>query len=117
MCKITVCNTSLICYFKGIKPAPRGVPQIEVEFKIDANGILIVSAKDLDTGNSETLTINADNGRLSPEEITRMLQEAEKEKEKDDLIREYKEVYVSTCINYKYKYVKIILYNKNFRTK
>jgi heat shock protein 5 len=77
----------------GIKPAPRGVPQIEVEFKIDSNGILIVSAKDLDSGNSQTLEITQDNGRLTQQEIEKMIKIAEQEKERDDLIREFKENY------------------------
>jgi len=59
----------------GIPPAPRGVPQIEVTFDIDANGIVHVSAKDLGTGNEQKVTIKSDSG-LSPDEINRMVQEA-----------------------------------------
>ena len=62
----------------GIPPAPRGVPQIEVTFDIDANGILNVSALDKTTGNSNRITITNDKGRLSKEEIDRMVEEAEK---------------------------------------
>ncbi|KAL3671480.1 Luminal-binding protein 3 [Phytophthora oleae] len=60
----------------GLPPAPRGVPQIEVTFEIDANGILQVSAEDKGTGKAETITITAEKGRLSQEEIDRMVQEA-----------------------------------------
>lgn len=62
----------------GIPPAPRGVPQIEVTFALDANGILTVSATDKGTGKSESITITNDKGRLSKEEIERMVEEAEK---------------------------------------
>lgn len=67
----------------GIPPAPRGVPQIEVTFEIDANGILQVSAADKGTGKSEKITITADKGRLSQEEIERMVREAEEFAEED----------------------------------
>ena len=72
----------------GIPPAPRGVPQIEVTFEIDANGILKVSAQDKGTGKSESITIVNDKGRLSEEEIERMLKEAEEFADED---REFKE--------------------------
>nr|P53623.2 RecName: Full=Heat shock protein 70 2 [Ogataea angusta]AAB63968.1 heat shock protein 70 homolog [Ogataea polymorpha] len=68
----------------GIPPAPRGVPQIEVTFDIDANGILNVSAVEKGTGKSEKITITNDKGRLSQEEIERMVSEAEKYKEEDE---------------------------------
>ena len=61
----------------GIPPAPRGVPQIEVTFEIDANGIMVVSAEDKGTGNKEKITITNDNNRLSPEDIERMMNEVE----------------------------------------
>ncbi|KAI3629294.1 hypothetical protein MIR68_012671, partial [Amoeboaphelidium protococcarum] len=64
----------------GIPPAPRGVPQIEVTFDIDANGILNVSASDKTTGRSNKITITNDKGRLSQEDIERMVSEAEKYK-------------------------------------
>jgi heat shock 70kDa protein 1/2/6/8 len=64
----------------GIPPAPRGVPQVEVTFDIDANGILNVSAADKTTGKSNRITITNDKGRLSKEEIERMVEEAEKYK-------------------------------------
>ena len=64
----------------GIPPAPRGVPQVEVTFDIDANGILNVSAADKTTGKSNRITITNDKGRLSKEEIERMVNDAEKYK-------------------------------------
>jgi L1 cell adhesion molecule like protein len=72
----------------GIPPAPRGVPQVEVTFDIDSNGILNVSAEDKSTGKSNTITITNDKGRLNKEEIDRMVSEAEKYKEADDQQRE-----------------------------
>ena len=68
----------------GIPPAPRGVPQIEVTFDLDANGIMNVSAVEKGTGKSNKITITNDKGRLSKEEIERMLAEAEKYKEEDE---------------------------------
>jgi len=72
----------------GIPPAPRGVPQIEVTFEIDANGILQVSAEDKGTGKAEKITITAEKGRLSEEEIERMVQEAEEFAEEDKKVKE-----------------------------
>ncbi|KAL1020835.1 hypothetical protein UPYG_G00005310 [Umbra pygmaea] len=72
----------------GIPPAPRGVPQIEVTFDIDANGILNVSAVDKSTGKENKITITNDKGRLSKEEIERMVQDADKYKAEDDAQRE-----------------------------
>ena len=68
----------------GIPPAPRGVPQINVCFDIDANGILNVTAEDKASGKSEKIVITNDKGRLSKEEIERMVQDAEKYKEEDE---------------------------------
>ncbi|EDO19564.1 hypothetical protein Kpol_1018p97 [Vanderwaltozyma polyspora DSM 70294] len=68
----------------GIPPAPRGVPQIEVTFDIDANGILNVSAVEKGTGKSNKITITNDKGRLSKEDIDRMVSEAEKFKAEDE---------------------------------
>jgi len=68
----------------GIPPAPRGVPQIEVTFDIDANGILNVSACDKSTGKQNKITITNDKGRLSKEEIERMVNDAEKYKAEDE---------------------------------
>ena len=72
----------------GIPPAPRGVPQIEVTFEIDANGILQVSAEDKGTGKAEKITITAEKGRLSTEEIERMVQEAEEFAEEDKKVKD-----------------------------
>jgi len=71
----------------GIPPAPRGVPQIEVTFEIDANGILQVAASDKGTGKAEKITITADKGRLSEEEIERMVREAEEFAEEDKAVQ------------------------------
>ncbi|KAK3683467.1 heat shock protein 70 family [Podospora appendiculata] len=68
----------------GIPPAPRGVPQIEVTFDIDANGIMNVSALEKGTGKTNQIVITNDKGRLSKEDIERMLSEAEKFKEEDE---------------------------------
>jgi len=75
----------------GLPPAPRGVPQIEVSFDIDANGIVNVSAKDLGTGKSQAMTITGGSA-LSKEEIDRMMREAEQHAEEDKKRREDAEV-------------------------
>ena len=62
----------------GIPPAPRGVPQIEVSFEIDVNGIMRVAAKDMGTGNQEKIEIKSEQNRLKPEDIQRMVEDAEK---------------------------------------
>ncbi|CAH1786177.1 unnamed protein product [Owenia fusiformis] len=72
---------------QNIPPAPRGVPQIEVTFEIDANGILKVSAEDKGTGNKEKITINNDQNRLSPEDIERMINDAEKYAADDEKVK------------------------------
>merc|ERR1712151_1236564 len=72
----------------GIPPAPRGVPQIEVTFEVDANGILQVSAEDKGTGKAEKITITAEKGRLSEEEIERMVREAEEFAEEDKKVKD-----------------------------
>lgn len=72
----------------GIKEARRGEPQIEVSFDIDANGILQVSANEKDSNVSESVTITSEKGRLSDEEIQRMLKEAEEMAEEDRLTKE-----------------------------
>jgi len=85
-------NTSLGKFnLVGIPPAPRGVPQIEVTFDIDANGILNVSAKDLGTGKEQKITITAST-KLSKEEIERMKKEAEEHAEEDRKRREEVEI-------------------------
>jgi heat shock protein 5 len=72
----------------GIPPAPRGTPQIEVTFEIDVNGILTVTASEKASGNTEQVTITAEKGRLSDEEIQRMLKEAEEMAEQDKAAKE-----------------------------
>lgn len=72
---------------EGIRPAPRGVPKIEVSFDIDANGIIKVSAKDQDTGKAQDITIKSDSG-LTQEDIERMKRDAELNKEKDNQFKE-----------------------------
>jgi L1 cell adhesion molecule like protein len=73
---------------EGIPPAPRGVPQIEVSFDLDANGILNVSALEKGTGKSQKITITNDKGRLSKDQIEEMLRESEKYKEEDEKNRQ-----------------------------
>merc|ERR1712085_151772 len=72
----------------GIPPAPRGVPQIEVSFEVDANGILQVAAEDKGTGKAEKITITAEKGRLSEEDIERMVREAEEYAEEDKKVKD-----------------------------
>merc|ERR1712073_205814 len=72
----------------GIPPAPRGVPQVEVTFDVDANGILNVSAVEKGSGKVEKITITNDKGRLSNEEIEKMVNDAEKFKDEDDKQKE-----------------------------
>lgn len=72
----------------GIPPAPRGVPQIEVTFEIDVNGILRVSAEDKGTGNKNNIVIQNDHNRLSPEDIERMINDAEKFADEDKKLKE-----------------------------
>ncbi|CAL4088075.1 unnamed protein product [Meganyctiphanes norvegica] len=72
----------------GIPPAPRGVPQIEVTFEIDANGILQVSAEDKGTGNKEKITITNDQNRLTPEDIERMIKDSEMFADEDKKLKE-----------------------------
>jgi L1 cell adhesion molecule like protein len=71
----------------GIPPAPRGVPQIEVTFDVNADGIMNVSAQDKSTGNVKKITIKNEKGRLSQDEIDRMVSDAEKFKDQDDAVR------------------------------
>ncbi|EFN75098.1 heat shock 70 kDa protein cognate 4 [Harpegnathos saltator] len=88
----------------GIPPAPRGVPQIEVTFDIDANGILNVSAIEKSTGKENKITITNDKGRLSKEDIERMVDEAEKYRSEDEQQRERisaKNSLESYCFNMK----------------
>jgi len=99
----------------GIPPAPRGVPQIEVSFDVDANGILNVSACDKSTGKEKKITINNEKGRLSKEDIDKMVNEAEKYKEEDEKQRERiqaKNNLESYCFN-----MKNTIEGKEFRNK
>jgi L1 cell adhesion molecule like protein len=72
----------------GIPPAPRGVPQVEVTFDIDSNGILNVSAVEKGSGKTNKITITNDSSRLTKEDIQRMTEDAEKYKQEDDELRE-----------------------------
>jgi heat shock 70kDa protein 1/2/6/8 len=86
---LTKDNTSLGRFqLDGIPAMPRGVPQIEVSFDLDANGILNVSACEKSTGKSNKITITNDKGRLSKEDIERMVEEAEKYKQEDEQVRQ-----------------------------
>lgn len=71
----------------GIPPAPRGVPQVEVTFDIDANGILNVSAVDKSTGKSNQIVITNDKGRLTKDEIEKLVKDAEKYKDEDEKVK------------------------------
>jgi len=73
-------------HLDGIPPAPRGVPKIEVSFNIDANGIMNVEAKDQSSGRSNKITISNDKGRLSQQDIDKMLHEAEKMAKEDEAL-------------------------------
>ena len=89
----------------GIPPAPRGVPQIEVSFEIDENGIMNVHATDKGTTKSAKITITNNKGRLSKEEIENLIKEAEKYKESDEKIRkrvEAKNALESYCVSIKH---------------
>merc|ERR1712228_662090 len=99
----------------GIPPAPRGVPQVEVTFDIDANGILNVSALDKSSGKQEKITITNDKGRLSKDEIERMVNEAEEYKAEDDKQKERisaKNNLESYCFN-----MKSTIEDENFKGK
>ncbi|ORZ40673.1 hsp70-like protein C [Catenaria anguillulae PL171] len=86
---LTKANNKLGAFeLTNIPAAPRGVPQIEVSFEIDADGILKVSAQDKATGKSNSITINQDKSRLTEEEIERMVKEAAEFEEEDKIVRE-----------------------------
>ena len=89
----------------GIPPAPRGVPQIEVSFEIDENGIMNVNATDKGTSKTEKITITNNKGRLSKDEIENLIKEAERFKDQDEKIRkriEAKNGLESYCVNIKH---------------
>jgi molecular chaperone DnaK (HSP70) len=75
-------------HLDGLPPLPRGVPQIEVAFDVDANGILQVAAQDKASGKKQTITITSEKGRLSAEEIERMVKEAQECAEEDSKLRQ-----------------------------
>ena len=82
------CNSLGNFMLEGIQPAPRGVPQIEVSFDLDANGILNIEASEKGTGKKESITITNDKGRLSKEDIERMVKEADEFAKDDQELRE-----------------------------
>merc|ERR1711990_617889 len=73
---------------QNIPPAPRGVPQVEVTFEIDVNGVLRVAAEDKGAGSKESITISNDQNRLTPEDIERMVQDAEKFADEDKKLKD-----------------------------
>lgn len=75
-------------HLDGIAPAARGVPQIEVTFDIDENGIMNIAAEDKASKKNQKITITNDKGRLSKEDIERFVKEAERYKEDDDKVRQ-----------------------------
>ena len=86
---LTKDNHSLAKFdLSGIPPAPRGTPQIEVTFDVDENSILTVSAVEKATGKSEKIVVTNDSGRLSKEEIEKMLKEAKEFEEQDKIVKE-----------------------------
>ena len=103
--ELTVHNNKLgEFHLKGIPPMPRGTPQIEITYDVDANGILQVSAVEKSTGKAEKITITNQSSRLSKEEINRMVEEAEKFKDDDEKIRhrvEAKNKLENYCYNVK----------------
>ena len=101
---------------RGLPPAPRGVPQIEVSFSIDANGIMTVEAKDKTTGKSNHITIKNDKSRLSSADIDRMRKEAEENAEADKLIRERIEA-LNKLEGYAYNIKNSILYEEEIASK
>nr|XP_027203042.1 heat shock-related 70 kDa protein 2-like [Dermatophagoides pteronyssinus] len=100
----------------GILPAPRGVPQIEVQFDIDANGILHVSAQDKSTGKRNKIIITNDKGRLSKKEIEKMIEDAERFKDDDDQQRE-RIVSKNKLESYAYQLKNMIEDDSEIRTK
>merc|ERR1712198_434285 len=89
----------------NIPPAPRGVPQIEVTFEIDANGILQVSAEDKGTGNKEKITITNDQNRLTPEDIERMIKDAEMFADEDKKLSDEEKEKMEEAIEEKIKWL------------
>ena len=100
---------------EGIPPAKRGIPQIEVSFDIDTNGIMNVHAVEKSIGKSEKITITNNNGRLTKEEIDKMVKEAERYKSEDDLLKKKIEA-KNTLENYAYS-VRNSLNDENLKSK
>ena len=87
--QLTVHNNKLgEFHLKGIPPMPRGTPQIEISYEVDANGILLVSAVEKSSGKTEKITITNQSNRLSKEDIERMVAEAEQFKDEDNKVKE-----------------------------
>lgn len=103
------CNLLGKFELSGIPPAPRGVPQIEVSFDVDANGILNVNAADKVSGKSQRIVITNDKGRLSKEEIERMLSEAEKYKAEDEEAASRVQAKNGVEVSYRFKRIKSLL--------
>jgi L1 cell adhesion molecule like protein len=82
------CNLLGKFQLEGIPPAPRGVPQIEVTFDVDANGIMNITAEEKTTKKTNNITITNDKGRLSKEQIEEMIKKAEEYKEEDNKLKE-----------------------------
>lgn len=97
----------------GIPPAPKGTPQIQVTFEIDANGILNVQACDSGTGRQSAITITNDKGRLSPEEIKKMIDDAEKFRKEDEEM-EAKVLERNNFENYCYQ-IKMVIEDKKLK--
>lgn len=101
---------------RGIPPAPRGVPQIDVSFTIDANGIMTVEAEDKTSGKKDHITIRNDKGRLSADEIIKMQQEAQENAELDKQIREKVEA-MNNLESYSYNIKNTVLYDEEISKK
>jgi len=101
---------------RGIPPAPRGVPQVEVTFAIDANGIMKVEAEDKTSGKKDHITIRNDKGRLTKDEIDRMQREAEENAANDKIIRERIEA-MNKLEGYAYSVKNSILYDEHVSSK
>ena len=102
-------------HLKGIPPMPRGTPQIEITYDVDANGILQVSAVEKSTGKAEKITITNQSSRLSKEEIDRMVEEAEKFKADDEKVRLRVEA-KNKLENYCYKVKSTVLGEEKMKT-
>ena len=102
-------------HLKGIPPMPRGVPQIEITYDVDANGILQVSAVEKSTGKAEKITITNQSSRLNKDDIERMVKEAEKFKDDDDKVRQRVEA-KNKLENYCYNIKSTVLGEEKMKT-